>query len=113
MPTAGIQRFQFESTPVNFLQRQTQENQHFSREYNRTYSFYNVQIQSKVSEYIQKKENAFHLKGKINQPVEKNLLTELSGKDFNPDVIAIINEVKYSTLIINEEGGNLREEITL
>lgn len=49
----------------------------------------------------------------IYQPVEKNLLTVLSGKDFNPDVIAIINEVKYSTLIINEEGGNLREEITL
>ena len=49
----------------------------------------------------------------IYQPVEKNLLIEFSSKDFNPDVVAIINEVKYSTLIINEEGGNLREEITL
>ena len=34
---------------------------------------------------------------------------ELSGKDFNTDVITIINEVKYSAITIKEKRGNLKK----
>ena len=34
---------------------------------------------------------------------------ELSGEDFNTNVITIINEVKYTTITINEKRGNLKK----
>ena len=34
---------------------------------------------------------------------------ELSSKDFNTDVITIINEVKYTIITINEKRGNLKK----